>query len=60
MDFDVDADFNKFSAFKIDIPDLDFSPPEKTTKPKEKTEDSSTGNRKGKKEQFGFSFDFDE
>ncbi|KAK4857802.1 hypothetical protein QYF36_006493 [Acer negundo] len=63
MDFNLDADFNKLSSFKVDMPDLDFlSPSEKTAKPKERTEDSSSskGNSQGKKDHFSFSFDFND
>ncbi|KAK1557893.1 hypothetical protein Q3G72_033798 [Acer saccharum] len=63
MDFNLDADFNKLSSFKVDMPDLDFlSPSEKTAKPKERTEDSSSsrGNSQGKKDRFSFSFDFND
>ncbi|KAK2642200.1 hypothetical protein Ddye_023963 [Dipteronia dyeriana] len=63
MDFNLDADFNKLSSFKVDMPDLDFlSPSENTTKPKERTEDSSSsrGNSQGKKDNFSFSFDFND
>ncbi|KAK3207010.1 hypothetical protein Dsin_021056 [Dipteronia sinensis] len=63
MDFNLDADFNKLSSFKVDMPDLDFlSPSEKTAKPKERTEDSSSsrGNSQAKKDHFSFSFDFND
>ncbi|KAL5839414.1 hypothetical protein ACOSQ4_012022 [Xanthoceras sorbifolium] len=61
MDFNLDADFNKLSSFKVDMPDLDFPcPSKKTAKPKERTEDSSKINCQGKKDHFSFSFDFND
>lgn len=61
MDFNLDGDFNKLSSFKVDMSDLDFScPPRKTTKPKERSEEeSSGGNRPGRKD-IDFCFDFNE
>ena len=60
MDFNLDGDFDKLSSFKVDMSDLDFScSPKKTVKPKERSgEERSSGNHKGKKDGFNFSFDF--
>ncbi|XP_050287223.1 uncharacterized protein At4g18490-like [Quercus robur] len=60
MDFNLDGDFDKLSSFKVDMSDLDFScSPKKTAKPKGRTgEERSSGNNKGKKDGFNFSFDF--
>lgn len=61
MDFNLDGDFDKLSSFKVDMSDLDFSPPRKTAKPKERSEEeSSSGNRQRKEDRFNFSFDFNE
>lgn len=62
MDFNLDGDFNKLSSFKVDMSDFDFSSPsKKVVKTKERSEqESSTGNQQGKKNQFDFSFDFNE
>lgn len=62
MDFDLEGDLDKLSSFKIDLPDLDFSSPSQDSpKCKEKSkEETSTGNHKGKKQHFEFSFDFNE
>ncbi|CAA0809767.1 Uncharacterized protein SHERM_11678 [Striga hermonthica] len=50
------------SSFKMDISDLDISPPlKKDEKPKEKPKESSSrGKDKGKADHFAFAFDFDE
>ncbi|KAM3700464.1 hypothetical protein ACJW31_05G100300 [Castanea mollissima] len=60
MDFNLDGDFDKLSSFKVDMSDLDFSySPKKTAKPKGRSgEEGSSGNHKGKKDGFNFSFDF--
>nr|XP_023907347.1 uncharacterized protein At4g18490-like [Quercus suber] len=60
MDFNLDGDFDKLSSFKVDMSDLDFScSPKKTAKPKGRSgEERSSGNNKGKKDGFNFSFDF--
>ncbi|KAL0011254.1 hypothetical protein SO802_006362 [Lithocarpus litseifolius] len=60
MDFNLDGDFDKLSSFKVDMSDLDFScSPKKTAKPKGGSgEERSSGNHKGKKDGFNFSFDF--
>ncbi|KDP21061.1 hypothetical protein JCGZ_21532 [Jatropha curcas] len=62
MDFNLDGDFEKLTSFKVDLPDLDFSSPsKKTAKPKESSkEESSSGNHRGKRDCFAFSFDFNE
>lgn len=62
MDFNLDGDFDKLSSFKVDMSDLDFSySPKKTAKPKGRSgEEGFTGNQKGKKDGFNFSFDFSE
>ncbi|KAK7841049.1 uncharacterized protein CFP56_015988 [Quercus suber] len=60
MDFNLDGDFDKLSSFKVDVSDHDFScSPKKTAKPKGRSgEERSSGNNKGKKDGFNFSFDF--
>ncbi|KAL5575292.1 hypothetical protein UlMin_016991, partial [Ulmus minor] len=62
MDFNLDGDFDKLSNFKVDMSDFDFSgPSKKAEKPKERSEEeSSTGNHQKKKNDFNFSFDFNE
>lgn len=60
MDFNFDGDFGKLSSFKVDMSDLDFSP-KKTGKSKERSgEESVSRNHQGKKDNFTFSFDFNE
>ena len=62
MDFNLDGDFDKLSSFKVDMSDLDFScSPKNAAKPKGRSgEECSSGNHKGKKDGFNFSFDFSE
>ncbi|XP_048638347.1 uncharacterized protein At4g18490 isoform X2 [Brassica napus] len=56
MSFDLGGDFG--SSFKMDMSDFDFSSPaKKTTKTKQKSDDS--GDLKQKKNPFHFSCDFD-
>jgi hypothetical protein len=62
-DFDLDADFDKLPAFKMDMSDLDFSSPIKKNNIKASTEKSSKDSLHGKdkeKDSFAFSFNFDE
>lgn len=61
MDFNLDGDFGKLSSFNVDM-DFDFSvPSKKAAKQKERSEDEfTTGSHQGKKDQFNFSFDFNE
>ncbi|TYG97390.1 hypothetical protein ES288_A10G035200v1 [Gossypium darwinii] len=62
IDFNLDDDFGKFSSFKVDMPDLDFSSPaEKDAKAKEKSkEESNSGKQQEKKDRLAFSFNFNE
>ncbi|XP_038710812.1 uncharacterized protein At4g18490 isoform X1 [Tripterygium wilfordii] len=62
MDFNLEADFDKFSSFKVVMPDLDFtSSPKKTAKAKEGSKgESSKRSHQGQKDCFGFSLDFNE
>ncbi|GAB2287583.1 hypothetical protein Dimus_021955 [Dionaea muscipula] len=59
MDFSLDGEFEKMSAFKVDMSDLDFSTPLKKS-----TEGSEVKSGKdplqGKEGNFTFSFDFNE
>lgn len=60
--FNLDGEFGKLSSFKVDMSDFDLScSPQKVAKPKERSEGkSASGNRQGKQDPFGFSFDFNE
>ncbi|TYI04679.1 hypothetical protein ES332_A10G036000v1 [Gossypium tomentosum] len=62
IDFNLDDDFGKFSSFKVDMPDLDFSSPaKKDAKAKEKSkEESNSGKQQEKKDRLAFSFNFNE
>eukprot|EP00257_Ricinus_communis_P018246 XP_015576907.1 uncharacterized protein At4g18490 [Ricinus communis] len=62
MDFNLDGDFDKLASFKVDMPELDFSSPCKNTaKSKESSKgDSSSGNHRGKRDCFNFSFEFND
>lgn len=56
-DFELSGDFGKLPSFKMDMPDLDFSPPGiKVDKPCEK----SAAKQESKKDKFSFNFDFNE
>ncbi|XP_056175590.1 uncharacterized protein At4g18490-like isoform X4 [Syzygium oleosum] len=60
VDFNLDADFDKLSSFKMDMPDLDFSSPsKKSPNNKDRNEAESTDEGNSKK-RFSFSFDFNE
>ncbi|KAF8028884.1 hypothetical protein BT93_E1530 [Corymbia citriodora subsp. variegata] len=59
VDFNLDADFDKFSSFKVDMPDLDFSCPSKKSPNKDRNEAESPDEGNSKK-RFSFSFDFNE
>ncbi|XP_040958712.1 uncharacterized protein At4g18490 isoform X3 [Gossypium hirsutum] len=62
IDFNLDDDFGKFSSFKVDMPDLDFSSPaKKDAKAKEKSkEETNSGKKQEKKDRLAFSFNFNE
>ncbi|KAK5792206.1 hypothetical protein PVK06_033320 [Gossypium arboreum] len=62
IDFNLDDDFGKFSSFKVDMPDLDFSSPaKKDAKATEKSkEESNSGKQQEKKDRLAFSFNFNE
>lgn len=62
IDFNLDDDFGKFSSFKVDMPDLDFSSPaKKDAKAKEKSkEETNSGKQQEKKDRLAFSFNFNE
>ncbi|KAH1048501.1 hypothetical protein J1N35_039285 [Gossypium stocksii] len=62
IDFNLDDDFGKFSSFKVDMPDLDFSSPaKKDAKAKEKSkEETNSGKQQDKKDRLAFSFNFNE
>ncbi|XP_039167630.1 uncharacterized protein At4g18490-like [Eucalyptus grandis] len=59
VDFNLDGDFDKFSSFKVDMPDLDFSHPSKKSPNKDRNEAESPDEGNSKK-RFSFSFDFNE
>ncbi|KAJ0438752.1 hypothetical protein HanHA300_Chr16g0617641 [Helianthus annuus] len=61
MDFSLDADFDKLSSFKMDMPGLDISSAtKKSGKSTEKSKEASSGRvNQSKRGSFGFSFDFD-
>lgn len=62
MDFSIDADFDKLSSFKMDMPSLDIgSPTKKSGTSKESSKEASSGGEHpAKRNSFAFSFDFDE
>ncbi|XP_052626291.1 uncharacterized protein At4g18490 isoform X1 [Lactuca sativa] len=61
MDFSLDADFDKLPSFKTDMSDLDISSPiKKSGKSKEKSKEASSGGERAKRDDFAFSFDFNE
>ncbi|KAA3478969.1 chloroplast protein cs/ch-42 [Gossypium australe] len=62
IDFNLDDDFGKFSSFKVDMPDLDFSSPaKKDAKAKEKSkEETNSGKQQEKKDRLAFAFNFNE
>ncbi|KAK6932649.1 hypothetical protein RJ641_002273, partial [Dillenia turbinata] len=62
VDFNLDADFNKISSFKMDMADLDFSTPlKKSGKSKVTSGDKpQNGNKQQEDKHFAFSFDFNE
>ncbi|XP_071705840.1 uncharacterized protein At4g18490 [Rutidosis leptorrhynchoides] len=62
MDFSIDADFDKLSSFKMDMPSLDItSPSKKSGTSKERSKNASSGGEnQAKRDSFAFSFDFDE
>lgn len=60
MDFNLDGDFGNLSSFKVDMPDLDFSSPSKSTaKKRERSKEESSRNYQGKQNRFTL-FDFNE
>ncbi|CAH1415912.1 unnamed protein product [Lactuca virosa] len=61
MDFSLDADFDKLPSFKTNMSDLDISSPiKKSGKSKEKSKEASSGGERAKRDDFAFSFDFNE
>ncbi|KAK8524517.1 hypothetical protein V6N12_029382 [Hibiscus sabdariffa] len=58
IDFNLDADFEKLSSFKMEMPDLDFSSPaKKDAKAKEKSKgETNRGRQQEKKDRLPFSF----
>lgn len=60
MDFALDGGFDKISSFKIDMSDLDFSSPPKTTEKQKEIsgKEPVLGRQEGKPDQFIFNFDF--
>ncbi|KAF8028881.1 hypothetical protein BT93_E1529 [Corymbia citriodora subsp. variegata] len=59
VDFNLDAEFDKFSSFKVDMPDLHFSCPSKKSPKNDRNEAESLDEGNSKK-RFSFSFDFNE
>ena len=49
MDFSLDVDFDKMNSFKVDMGDLDFSPPKTSTKSMETNFDFSSPPKEGTK-----------
>ncbi|KAH9606563.1 hypothetical protein KSS87_009141 [Heliosperma pusillum] len=60
MDFSLDDAFGKMPSFKLDMPDIDFSP-KKSSVSKENKSEREPAKESGQKKnnEFNFSFDFD-
>ncbi|XP_048141511.1 uncharacterized protein At4g18490-like isoform X3 [Rhodamnia argentea] len=60
VDFNLDADFDKLSSFKVDMPDLDFSCPSKKSPNNKDRNEAESLDEGNSKKRFSFSFDFNE